>query len=154
MNDWREIRVQHTQQVIKRYDRKYNRRVDRELLDRQYNAGWARKWFMKELDFIKVLQANSTKPKIKAIKAAPLNKFEVKCISKQENGIEVLLVNTNKKQYDCNLYVVQVSAKEITFNVANVKHHTVHCIDRLNIQPVKPSIVKKAIKQVAKKLKG
>lgn len=154
MNDWREIRVQHTKQVIKRYDRKYNRRVDRELLDRQYNVEQSRKWFMKEIEFIKLLQANSTKPKIKPIKAAPLNKFEIKHISKQENGVEVLLVNTNKKQYDCNLYLVQVNKNEITFNVANVKHHTVHCIDRLNIQPVKPSIVKKAIKQVAKKLKG
>lgn len=154
MNDWRQIRVEHTQQVIKRYDRKYNRRVDRELLDREYNAGQARKWFMKEVELLKVLQANSTNPKVRAINQAPLNNFQIKHISKQENGIEVLLVNTNKKQYDCNLYVVQVNRNEISFNLANVKRHTVHCIDRLNIQPIKPSIMKKAIKRVAKKLKG
>ena len=110
---------------------------------------------MKEVELLKVLQANSTNPKVRAIKQAPLNNFQIKHISKQDDHIELLLVNNNKKQYDCNLYMVRVNKNEISFNLANVKQHTVHCIDRLNIQqPIKPSIMKKAIKRVAKKIKG
>lgn len=131
----RKCRVQHQENIKKRFEKKYPSRMDRfkneYLLDVFKNRDISRKMIMKETDFLCSIINKTTNTKTGLNEQ--LKNFFLHKIVRDKDCTYYYITNESRKCFDRDLYCIKFDNKSLDFSTVNLALLKLRLLDSINV---------------------